>query len=64
VRPDRSPLRALETALQDAGVPFRALEILDDASRDTAPHLQLDAAASRDDARHVLGGFALPFTIA
>jgi fatty-acyl-CoA synthase len=55
---------ALECALREAGVSFRALDVTDGASRGMTARLQLDPGESDAAARHVLGRFALPFTIA
>jgi acyl-CoA synthetase (AMP-forming)/AMP-acid ligase II len=54
---------ALETALREAGVAFSALEMTADPARGTTVHVELNAAASSDAARQVLGRFPLPFTI-
>jgi fatty-acyl-CoA synthase len=54
---------ALETALREAGVPFRALEIVDDRYRGMSVQLELDTTISSDGAREVLGQFTLPFTM-
>jgi fatty-acyl-CoA synthase len=54
---------ALECALREARVPFRALDVTDDASRGMTARLQLDRGESDAAARQVLGRFAVPFTI-
>jgi len=54
---------ALEAALRQARVPFRALAIAHDATRGMAAVVELEDAGARDAAREVLGRFALPFTI-
>jgi fatty-acyl-CoA synthase len=59
----REATDALATALREAGVAFRALDITHDASRGLVARLQLDDGASREAARQILGRFALPFTI-
>jgi fatty-acyl-CoA synthase len=54
---------AFEAALQEAGVPFRRVEIAHDAARGMIAVVELEHAADRDAARQVLGRFAFPFTI-
>ena len=54
---------ALETALREAGVSFRTLDITHDRSRGMVAVLELEGAASSGRAHEVLGRFALPFTI-
>jgi fatty-acyl-CoA synthase len=54
---------ALETALREAGVSFRALDTVQDPSRGLVALLELDGAASTEAARQVLGRFTLPVTI-
>ena len=54
---------ALQTALRDAGVAFRTLEVTQDASRGMAALVELECGASPDTARQVLGRFTLPFAI-
>jgi fatty-acyl-CoA synthase len=54
---------ALEAALLEAGVPFRAVEIGHDATRGMTAAVELGDAAASAGAREVLGRFALPFTI-
>jgi fatty-acyl-CoA synthase len=54
---------ALETALRDAGVSFRRLDITHDRSRGMVAVLELERGASSGPARDVLGRFALPFEI-
>jgi hypothetical protein len=52
-----------ETALRDAGVSFRALEVAHDPRRGMVAELELDDGAARETAGEVLGRFTLPFTI-
>jgi fatty-acyl-CoA synthase len=54
---------ALEVALREAHVAFRAVDIVDDAVRGLTAEVALDTAGSAADARRVLGQFAMPFTI-
>jgi fatty-acyl-CoA synthase len=54
---------ALETALREAGVSFRTLDITHDRSRGMVAVLELEGAASSGPAQEILGRFALPFTI-
>ena len=54
---------AIAAALLEGGVAFRTLEIVDDTSRGMRVRLELDAAASREDARKVLGRFSLPYAM-
>jgi fatty-acyl-CoA synthase len=54
---------ALEAVLREANVPFRALDVVDDARRGMVVQVELDASASRDLAREVLGRFPIPFAI-
>jgi fatty-acyl-CoA synthase len=54
---------ALEDALREAGVPFRAIELTQDASRGLVAIVTLDGDAAREAAHQVLGRFAIPFTI-
>jgi len=54
---------AIETALSQAGVAFRAVEVGDDAVRGIVAHVHLDGGAPDGEARRVLGGFAVPFTL-
>jgi fatty-acyl-CoA synthase len=54
---------ALETALREAGVSFRRLDITHDRSRGMVAVRELEWAASSGPAREILGRFALPFTI-
>ena len=52
---------ALETALREAGVSFRTLDITHDRSRGMVAVLELEGGVSPVPAREVLGRFALPF---
>ncbi|MBC7170899.1 MAG: AMP-binding protein, partial [Polyangiaceae bacterium] len=54
---------ALESALTQAGVAFRAVEVADDASRGMVAHVRIDGLAPAAEAQRVLGGFAVPFTL-
>jgi fatty-acyl-CoA synthase len=54
---------ALESALRDAAVPFRTVEVAHDATRGMTAHVELEEPGDRERARGVLGRLALPFTI-
>jgi fatty-acyl-CoA synthase len=54
---------ALETALREGGVSFRAVELSHDPSRGLVATVTLAADGSPDAARGVLGRFAIPFTL-
>lgn len=54
---------ALEAALREAGIAYRALAIVDDARRGRAARLELDDADASEPAKRVLRRFTLPFTI-
>ncbi|EIT70587.1 MULTISPECIES: acyl-CoA synthetase [Hydrocarboniphaga] len=54
---------AIESALRDAALAYRELELVEDKSKGLTLRLVLEPGASPDDARRVLGAFPFPFTI-
>jgi fatty-acyl-CoA synthase len=54
---------ALEAALREARVAFRAIDIVDDPARGMAARVRVDGEEADVAARQVLGRFTLPFTI-
>jgi fatty-acyl-CoA synthase len=54
---------ALGAALREAGIAFHTIEVADDKTRGLAARVELEAAASADAARGVLGSFPFPFDL-
>lgn len=59
----RETREALSAALEDAGIAFEALEVVEDKSRGPVASVKLDACASIVAAREVLGRFPFPFSV-
>lgn len=55
---------ALESALRDADVPFRAVMMVDDPARGFAARVELARQGFREQAAQVLGRFTIPFSVA